>query len=92
MKEAGDAEVTVLTVGPEQAADAVKKGLQMGADAGVHVLDDAIHGSDAVATSLILSKALAKLEADLVVFGMGSTDGRWVSCRRWCRSGSGCRA
>ncbi|MEI8412433.1 MULTISPECIES: electron transfer flavoprotein subunit beta/FixA family protein [unclassified Kribbella] len=75
VKESGDAEVTVLTVGPEQAADAVKKGLQMGADAGVHVLDDAIHGSDAVATSLILSKALAKLEADLVVFGMGSTDG-----------------
>ncbi|MET9274446.1 electron transfer flavoprotein subunit beta/FixA family protein [Kribbella sp. NPDC003557] len=75
VKEAGDAEVTVLTVGPEQAADAVKKGLQMGADAGVHVVDDAIHGSDAVATSLILSKALAKLEADLVVFGMGSTDG-----------------
>ncbi len=75
VKEAGDADVTVLTVGPEQAADAVKKGLQMGADAGVHVLDDAIHGSDAVATSLILAKALAKLEADLVVFGMGSTDG-----------------
>ena len=75
VKEASDAEVTILTVGPEQAADAVKKGLQMGADAGVHVLDDAIHGSDAVATSLILSKALAKLEADLVVFGMGSTDG-----------------
>ena len=75
VKEAGDGEVTVLTVGPEQAADAVKKGLQMGADAGVHVLDDGIHGSDAVATSLILSKALAKLEADLVVFGMGSTDG-----------------
>lgn len=75
VKEASDAEVTVLTVGPEQAADAVKKGLQMGADAGVHVIDDAIHGSDAVATSLILSKALAKLEADLVVFGMGSTDG-----------------
>ncbi|ONI72430.1 electron transfer flavoprotein subunit beta [Kribbella sp. ALI-6-A] len=75
VKENGDAEVTVLTVGPEQAADAVKKGLQMGADAGVHVIDDAIHGSDAVATSLILAKALSKLEADLVVFGMGSTDG-----------------
>jgi len=73
--EAGSGQVTVLTVGPEQAATAVKKALQMGADAGVHVVDDAIHGSDAVATSLILSKALAKLEADLVVFGMGSTDG-----------------
>src|SRR5690242_5106782 len=75
VKEAGDAEVTILTVGPEQAADAVKKGLQMGADAGVHVLDDAIHGSDSVATSLVLAKALAKLEADLVIFGMASTDG-----------------
>src|SRR3712207_3048748 len=64
VKESGDAEVTVLTVGPEQAADAVKKGLQMGADAGVHVIDDAIHGSDAVGTSLILAAALRKLEAD----------------------------
>jgi electron transfer flavoprotein beta subunit len=75
VKEAGDGEVTILTVGPEQAADAIKKGLQMGADAGVHVNDDGIHGSDAVATSLILAKALGKLEADLVVFGMASTDG-----------------
>jgi electron transfer flavoprotein beta subunit len=68
-------EVTVLTVGPEGAADAVKKALQMGADAGVHVVDDAIHGSDAIATSLVLAKALGKLEHDLVVFGMESTDG-----------------
>ena len=75
VKETADGEVTVLTVGPEQAADAVKKGLQMGADAGVHVLDDAIHGSDAVGTSLIIAKALGRLEADLIVFGMGSTDG-----------------
>jgi electron transfer flavoprotein beta subunit len=71
----GDSEVTVLTVGPEQAVDAVKKALQMGADAGVHVVDDAIHGSDAAATSLVISKALGKLEHDLVVFGMESTDG-----------------
>ena len=35
--EAGEGEVTVLTVGPEQASDAVRKALQMGADAGVHV-------------------------------------------------------
>ncbi len=70
-----DAEVTVLTVGPEQALDAVKKALQMGADAGAHVVDDAIHGSDALATSLVIAKALEKLEYDLVVFGMESTDG-----------------
>ena len=55
--EAGEGEVTVVTVGPDQAADALKKALQMGADKAVHVKDDAIHGSDAVATSLVLAEA-----------------------------------
>ncbi len=77
--EAGDGEVTVVTVGPDQAADAIKKALQMGADKGVHVKDDAIHGSDAVATSLILAEAIKKLsgdaQPDLVITGMASTDG-----------------
>jgi electron transfer flavoprotein beta subunit len=68
-------EVTVLTVGPEQAIDAVRKGLQMGADKGVHVTDEAIAGSDALATSLVLAEAIKKLEFDLVVCGMASTDG-----------------
>jgi electron transfer flavoprotein beta subunit len=72
-------EVTALTVGPEQAVDAVRKALQMGADKGVHVLDDAIAGSDAIATSLVLAKAIQKngegRPFDLVVCGMSSTDG-----------------
>ncbi|HEX5967669.1 MAG TPA: electron transfer flavoprotein subunit beta, partial [Intrasporangium sp.] len=54
--EAGEGEVTVVTVGPDQAADAIKKALQMGADKGVHVKDDAVHGSDAPATSLVLAE------------------------------------
>jgi electron transfer flavoprotein beta subunit len=74
--EAGEGEVTVLTIGPDQAADAVKKALQMGADKGVHVSDDAIAGSDAPATSLILAEAIRKIGgADLVITGMASTDG-----------------
>ena len=73
--EAGEGEVTVVTVGPEDAADAVRKALQMGADSGVHVIDDAIHGSDAFATSLVLAEAIKKLEYDLAFFGMASTDG-----------------
>ncbi len=77
--EAGSGQVTVLTVGPEQAGTAVKKALQMGADAGVHVQDDAIAGSDAVATSLVLASAVTKLgeqgPVDLVLTGMASTDG-----------------
>ncbi len=77
--EAGEGEVTVLTVGPEQASDAIKKALQMGAHKAVHVLDDGIHGSDAPATSLLLATAIEKLGAesatDLVITGMASTDG-----------------
>ncbi|MFF9040587.1 electron transfer flavoprotein subunit beta/FixA family protein [Streptomyces sp. NPDC014892] len=70
--------ITALTVGPEEAVDAIRKSLQMGADAGVHVLDDAIAGSDYIATSLVLAKAIEKIKgesgADLVVCGMASTD------------------
>jgi electron transfer flavoprotein beta subunit len=68
-------EVAVLTVGPAAAADAVKRALQMGADSGYHVQDDAIAGSDAVGTSLVLAAALRRLEPDLVLTGMSSTDG-----------------
>jgi electron transfer flavoprotein beta subunit len=67
--------VTVLSVGPDQATDAIRKALQMGADKGVHVVDDAIAGSDALATSLVLAEAVKKVEHDLVVCGMASTDG-----------------
>ncbi len=71
----GDSEVTVLTVGPEKAADAIRKALSMGADKGVHVLDEAIAGSDALATSLVLTAAIGRLDHDLVVCGLSSTDG-----------------
>ena len=60
VEAAGEGEVTVLTVGPDAAADAIKKALQMGAHAGVHVNDPAIHGSDAIATSLVLAEAVKK--------------------------------
>ena len=74
-----DTTVTVLCVGPEQATDAIRKALQMGADKGVHVVDDAIAGSDALATSLVLAEAIKKIDSDsswdMVVCGMASTDG-----------------
>ncbi|MCH8612401.1 electron transfer flavoprotein subunit beta/FixA family protein [Arsenicicoccus dermatophilus] len=74
--EAGEGTITVLTMGPDVAADAIKKALQMGADKGIHVNDEALHGSDAVATSLVLAEAIKKAgQPDLVMFGMASTDG-----------------
>jgi electron transfer flavoprotein beta subunit len=69
-----DSELTVLSVGPEDATDAIRKALQMGADKGVHVVDDAIAGSDALSTSLVLAEAIKKIDHDLVVCGMASTD------------------
>jgi electron transfer flavoprotein beta subunit len=74
--DAHGGEVTVLTMGPDPAAGAVRKALQMGADSGVHVLDDALYGSDAIATSRVLAAALQKIgQYDLVLTGMASTDG-----------------
>ncbi|WP_345696193.1 electron transfer flavoprotein subunit beta/FixA family protein [Kitasatospora terrestris] len=69
------AEVTVLTVGPDDAKDALRKALSMGADKAVHVNDDDVHGSDVIATSAILAAALTRTGFDLVVCGMASTDG-----------------
>ncbi|MDP3968944.1 MAG: electron transfer flavoprotein subunit beta/FixA family protein [Nocardioides sp.] len=74
-KAGDDTEVTAVCIGPEKAVDAVRKALQMGVDKGIHVVDDAIAGSDAVATSLVLAKAVEKAgPADLIVCGMASTD------------------
>ncbi len=74
-----DSLVTALTVGPEGAGDAIRKSLQMGADKGVHVSDEAIAGSDALGTSSVLAAAIKKIgddgeTVDLVVCGMASTD------------------
>lgn len=73
----GDGEVTVLTVGPEQATDAIRKALAMGADKGIHIQDDAIAGSDVVQTAWIIAKALGTIEGvDVVIAGNEATDGR----------------
>ncbi|MEV1093844.1 electron transfer flavoprotein subunit beta/FixA family protein, partial [Streptomyces microflavus] len=69
------AEITVVTVGPEDAKDALRKALSMGADKAVHVEDDDLHGTDVMGTSLVLAKAVEKTGYDLVICGMASTDG-----------------
>jgi electron transfer flavoprotein beta subunit len=68
------AEITFLTVGPAKAGDALRKALAMGGDRGVHVIDEAIHGSDALSTSMVLAKAVERAGFDLVMCGMASTD------------------
>ena len=84
-------ETIAVTVGPDDAKDAVRKALQMGADKGVHVNDDAISGADAVGTAKILAATVKKVEedegpVDLIITGLASTDGRCPSCRPWWQS------
>jgi electron transfer flavoprotein beta subunit len=74
--EAQGGEVTILSVGPAKAADSIRKALSMGADKAVHVIDDALAGSDALATSLAIAGALKAVGFDLAVFGSESTDAR----------------
>jgi electron transfer flavoprotein beta subunit len=68
--------VTLISMGPERAAEALRKGLSMGADSAIHISDSALVGSDALATSLVLSEAIKKGGYDLVICGTESTDAR----------------
>jgi electron transfer flavoprotein beta subunit len=75
LKEAnGDGEVVIVSMGPAKAADSIRKALAMGADRSVLITDDAAAGSDLVATSAALAKALEREQADLVLFGQQSSD------------------
>ncbi|MBK1786098.1 electron transfer flavoprotein subunit beta/FixA family protein [Prauserella cavernicola] len=77
IKEAGEGEVTVLSVGPDRATDAIRKALSMGADKAIHVSDESLHGSDMVATAKVIAAALGKVDSyDLVIAGNEASDGR----------------
>ncbi|MFC8663478.1 electron transfer flavoprotein subunit beta/FixA family protein [Streptomyces sp. NPDC057199] len=70
-----DTEISYLTVGPDDAKDALRKALAMGGDSATHVSDEDIEGSDAFGTSLVLARAIERHGFDLVLCGMASTDG-----------------
>ena len=74
LKGDGDTEVVVVSMGPEAAGDSLRKALAMGADRALLVSDDAAAGSDLVATSKVLAKALEREGAELVLFGQQASD------------------
>ena len=74
--EANGGEVVIVTMGPDRAAETVRKALSMGADSGIHLVDDGFHGSDALATSYALAEVLKGRGFDLIIFGSESTDAR----------------
>lgn len=74
-------EVIALTMGPEDASDALLRALQMGADRAIHIVDDQLAGSDALQTADVLAAAIKTIEfqdaqpVDVVFLGMASLDG-----------------
>jgi electron transfer flavoprotein beta subunit len=78
-KEAGEGSghtITLISMGPDRATEAIRKALSMGADEAIHICDAGLGGSDALATSLVLSKAISDGGFDLVICGTESTDAR----------------
>jgi electron transfer flavoprotein beta subunit len=75
LKEAHGGDVTVVSMGPSQAQEAVRKALSMGADRSILVTDDALAGADALVTARVLAAAIKRVEFDLVIAGVESTDG-----------------
>jgi len=73
--EADEGEVTLLTMGPEGATTAIRRGLSMGAHRGLHVSDPALRGSDTLGTAKVLVAAIGRQPFDLVLSGVESTDG-----------------
>jgi electron transfer flavoprotein beta subunit len=80
LKEANDgSEVTVVTMGPDRATEAIRKALSMGADKAVHLSDEALHGSCAIQTARALTKVVDTAFPDgfdLVLAGNEASDGR----------------
>jgi electron transfer flavoprotein beta subunit len=76
IKEAHGGEVTILTMGPEKAVEAIRKALSMGADKAVHLTDESLHGSDALQTSAALAAVIKTLEADIIITSAEASDAR----------------
>lgn len=74
LKEAHGGSVTVLAMGPEDADDALRKALAMGADRAVLVSDVALRGSDVWVTGLVLAAAISRLSVDLILLGLRTDD------------------
>jgi len=75
-EEGGPHTVTVISMGPERATEAVRKALSMGANSAILISDAALAGADALATSTVLAKVISDDGFDLVICGTESTDAR----------------
>jgi len=75
LAEATEGSVTVYSMGPAGGLQGIRTALAMGADKAVVISDPALRGSGALVTARILSAAISREGADLVIAGTESTDG-----------------
>jgi len=75
-EEGGSNTVTLISMGPERATDALRKGLSMGANDAILITDAALAGADALSTSSVLAKVIGDGAFDMVICGTESTDAR----------------
>jgi len=71
---AGDGEVVAVTVGEEDAEDAMRRALAMGADRGIRVWSDELAGADPITVARALAEVVRAEEPDLVFCGVQSSD------------------
>lgn len=78
LKDRFGARVTVITMGPPAAEQSLREALSMGADEAILISHQALGGADTLATSLVLSEAIRRLDAeesvDLVFTGKQTSD------------------
>jgi len=75
LKEANGGEVVLVSMGPDRARDAIRKGLSMGADRGILISDEKLAGADALLTARALAAAIKNESPDLVICATESYDG-----------------
>ena len=75
IKDAGEAEVVVASIGPDRVTQALRTALGMGADRAVHVNDDAVNGSDGLGIAKVLAAVAKEENPDLIFMGLMSDDG-----------------
>ncbi len=75
LKEAHGGEVILVSMGPERAKDAIRKGLSMGADRGVLITDAQLAGADVLLTARALAAAIKPEQPDLIICATESYDG-----------------
>ena len=79
IKDAGEAEVVVVSIGPDRVTQALRTGLGMGADRAVHVNDDEALGSDSLGIAKVLAAVAKEESPDIIFLGLMADDGNFAA-------------